>query len=169
MATIEDWPDASEFPYIALIRIRFEYQVDSVVAGILQRSIARLLPTEQAVTFAKAINVGVARTVRSAVQEQRPIAANVTELARSLDDYAELCPRPFPIPWPHYTVPGEGVDLRLGASARIGQPEPWRQVGAAEAAAAVLAGLSLIRAAGSETLQKELESVLQDTLQALAD
>jgi hypothetical protein len=167
MATIEDWPDASEFPYIALIRIRFEYQVDSVVAGVLQRSVARLLGTEQAVTFAKAINTGVSRAVRHSAGDRQPLVRSVSELARALDDFDELCPRPRH-PWPHF-LPANGTNLGIDPTVFNPQPEPWRQAGAAEAAAAVLAGLSLIREAGSEILQKELEPVLQDTLQALTD
>jgi hypothetical protein len=161
MTTAEDWPDASEFPYIALIRIRFEYQADSVIAGVLQRSIARLLPAEQAINFAKAINSGVSRVVLGAAGSRQPLERSLSELARVLDDFDELCPRPRH-PWPHYS-------LGVGSDRFDPQPQPWRQAGAAEAAAAVLAGLSLVRDAGSEMLQKELEPVLQDTLQALAD
>jgi hypothetical protein len=161
MAAVEDWPDASEFPYIALIRIRYEYQVDSVVAGIVQRSVARLLPAEHAVTFAKAVTAGVTRVVRQAAGNRRPLVRSVSELARALDDYDELCPRPR-WPWPHFT------GLQIDQAVLDPQPQPWRQAGAAESAAAVLAGLNLVREAGSELLQKELEPVLQDTLQALA-
>jgi hypothetical protein len=161
MATIEDWPEASEFPYIALIRIRYEYQIDSVVAGVLQRSVARLLPAEHALSFAKAINTGVSRVVATSAGGPQPAERNLTDLARVLDDFDELCPRPRR-PRPHFT----GIDVAV--SATDPQPQPWRQAGAAEAAAAVLAGLTLIRDAGSELLQKELEPVLQGTLQTLA-
>ncbi|WP_239308777.1 hypothetical protein [Frankia sp. Cj3] len=173
----DGWPGADQYPYRILIRIRYAYQLDSWLAGIAQRAVARLLPTERAAGFAAAVTAGTARAVLAQTRDARTASAptiGTAEVAAALDEFDELCPRP-PGYWPpHRPWPGLlGPEVDPWVTGPVPdpwgpRPEPWRAGGAAEATAAILAAVALIQRAGSDALQAEIEPVLREAVENLA-
>ncbi len=171
--TVEEGPSGGDVPYLPLSRTRYGYQLDSAVSGIVQRAVANLLPNDHAVTFARAVRVGVARVVLAQTQEPQPPVLATRDLAEALAEFEELCPRPRPRPWFSPRSWRPTTDAVLGPVPDpwvLGpEPDPWRPAaGAAEASAAVLAALGLLRRAGSDQLRAQLEPSLLETLGILA-
>lgn len=51
MYTTDGWPDASEYPYRALIRIRYAHELDVLLIRQLQRAVRTVAPAKQTERF----------------------------------------------------------------------------------------------------------------------
>ena len=171
----DGWPDAREFPYVALIRIRYAHQLDAAVVSAVQRRVAGVLPTRSVPGFVAEVRAAGARAARhdagarTEVDRER-LAAALTAFA----DFDEICPTwprpwpwPWPGPWPHGPQPDPWQDGP--------RPEPWRERfaalldgGLAEAGIIVVGGaVALVEQAAGEALRAELSGVLDRTAEEL--
>src|SRR6476620_8095921 len=135
MWTSDDFPGADHVPWQLLIRARYQYQVDAVIATMVARAALQVAPRSIGIQVAKAAMEAMSFEGREEVPAERRIAM----LETVADWDGELCPRPFP--WPHRD---ELFD--------VGDPST---VIVAERAATLLA------AAGSEGLQKALSGAFE--------
>src|SRR5262245_27327638 len=109
----DGWPDAQGVPWQLLIRIRYTYQVDVLVAAAIQRAVPPRLPESLGQAFAKAATSIAARTVTVGRVEQRKYTSEqLGNLARALTEFTDWCGTPRHEPGPH----------------------PWREGGLAEVA-----------------------------------
>jgi hypothetical protein len=152
MADDGDRSDGGTVPWQLLIRIRYVYQVDVLVAAAAQRAIVPALPEQLGATFARTVTAIAARAVSVGRTEQRELAEErVVGIARALDDFDTWCDR-----W------------RGGQDAEGGQ-HPWRESGRAEVAVIVDAALRLVMEIGSPDLRRTLGVALEDALAALQE
>jgi len=135
MWTSDDFPGADHVPWQLLIRARYQYQVDAVIAAMVARAALQVAPRSVCTQVAKAAMEAMSFGGREEVPAERRIAM----LETVADWDGELCPRPFP--WPHRDELFE-----------VGDPTT---VIVAERAAAILA------AAGSDQLQKALTGAFE--------
>jgi hypothetical protein len=126
--TFQDgWPDASEFPYPALIRIRYAHELDLEVLRIVQHAVIRTLPDKLATELAKTITSAAARVARAGANNPVPIGksasrANFTAFLSILSD-DDLCPTwPWPGPPPWWMLGSISAQWRVADPS----PVPWR-------------------------------------------
>jgi hypothetical protein len=152
MADDGDRPDGGTLPWRLLIRLRYIYQVDVLVAAAAQRAIVPVLPEHLGGTFARTVTAIAARAVSVGRTEQRELADDrVVGIARALDDFDTWC--------------GRWRDEPDAES----EPNPWRESGRAEVAVIVDAALRLVMEVGSPDLRRTLGVALEDTLAALQE
>lgn len=149
----DGWPDVQGVPWQLLIRIRYTYQVDVLVAAVIQRAVAPRLPEQLGVGFARVATSIAARTVTVGRVEQREFtSAQLAGLARALSDFDEWCGTP----WPHHITADP-------------DPHPWREGGLAEVAVIIDAANRLVQQVGSADLRRGLGPALDDVLGALQE
>ena len=154
----DDWGYTEGMPWQELIRIRYVYEVDVLIAGAVQRAVARALPEGIARQFARsvtAISAGVVQDGRAALQELD--VERLGHIMRAFDDFVGWCGTP-PGPRPHRWQGFGGPD-----------PSPWKESGLAEVSLFVAAAADLVGAVGSKQLQGGLGIVLEETLTALRE
>jgi hypothetical protein len=153
----DGWPDVQGVPWQLLIRIRYTYQVDVLVAAVVQRAVAPRLPEQLGIGFARMATSIAARTVTVGRVEQRDFGSGqLAGLARALSDFDEWCGTP----WPHHRAGGPGSDP---------DPHPWREGGLAEVAVIIDAANRLVQQVGSADLRRGLGPALDDVLGALQE
>lgn len=151
----DGWSDVQGVPWPLLIRIRYTYHVDVVVAAVIQRAIAPRLPEHLGQAFARAATSIAARTVTVGRVEQREFAGEqLGRLARALADFVGWCGTP----WPHRSPVGPDPD-----------PHPWWEGGLAEVAVIIDAANRLVQEVGSADLRRSLGPALDDLLGALQE
>lgn len=94
MWTPEDFPGADKVPWQLLIRARFVYQIDAVIASQVVRALAEVLPSKAAVELSHA----AARAVASAPRDKAAPESGVRALA-AFDDFWDWCGTKWPR-WP---------------------------------------------------------------------
>lgn len=174
MAQIDGWPDVDGLPWEEIIRIRYEYEIDVLVATAVQRAVTPGLAREAAVLFARATTAAAARAVQAAgaASPSSVGADSVLALARALDEFGDWCgtkPRyrwvpvigPGPDPW--------GDPPPTPWVVADPQPNPWRQTGLAHTAAVIAAADRLIATVGGAGLRRDLSVALDAALGSLAD
>lgn len=148
----DGWPDVQGVPWQLLIRIRYTYQVDVLVAAVTQRAVAPRLPEQLGLAFARVVTSIAARTVTVGRVEQREFTSGqLAGLARALSDFDEWCGTP----WPHHGPEPE--------------THPWREGGLAEVAVIIDAANRLVQQVGSSDLRRSLGPALDDVLGALQE
>jgi hypothetical protein len=154
----DGWPDVQGVPWQLLIRVKYTYQVDVLVAAVTQRAVAPRLPEGLGQAFTKATTSIAARTVTVGRVEQRKFSSEqLGGLARALDDFMGWCGTP----WPHHLPKqGPGPDP---------DPHPWREGGLAEVALIIDAANRLVQEVGSSDLRRSLGPALDDVLGALQE
>ena len=136
MWSADDFPGAGEVPWRELIRARYEYQIDAIVASVVTRAVANVANVELAAEVAKA-------AIEAARFDGEPVEAPAERRLGMLETIADwdgdLCPR---FPWP---------------------PKPHRfdELGDPMVSLVLQNALTLVGAAGSEQLQKILGSALE--------
>ena len=136
MWSAEDFPGAEEVPWPELIRARYQFEVDAIVASIVTRAVAQVAAPELSEFVAKAAVEG-ARFNGERVEA--PAEGRLGMLSIIADWDGDLCPRFW---WP----PRRHRDDELG--------DPLVNVVLDKA-------VSLVETAGSEQLQKVLGTALQ--------
>jgi hypothetical protein len=155
----DGWPDTGTVPWQLLIRIRYSYQVDVLIAAVTQRAVVPGLPEQIGGTFARTVTAIAARAVSVGRAEQQELVTDrLGGLARSLADFDDFCGT---WPRPHWWLGGDpDVDP---------DPQPWRQGGLAEVAVIIDAASRLVMDVGSADLRRSLGVTLEDTLAALQE
>jgi hypothetical protein len=139
--------DVRGVPWQLLIRIRYTYQVDVLVAAVIQRAVSPRLPVGLGQAFARTATSVAARTVTVGRVEQRKFSNEpLGNLARSLDDFLQWCT-------PH----------------RDPEPQPWHEGGLADVAVIIDAANRLVQEVGSADLRRGLGPALDDVLGALQE
>ncbi|MDQ1294824.1 MAG: hypothetical protein QG608_2709 [Actinomycetota bacterium] len=97
----DGWPDASDFPYRALIRIRYSHEIDLVALEIVQRSLLLGGRTEITGEVAASLTRLSARRALGAVGRPEPIREKRDlERLEALRRWArEMVLKPSPDPW----------------------------------------------------------------------
>jgi hypothetical protein len=135
----DDNIDFSTIPWQLLIRARYAYEVDAVIASIVARQVSAVAPT----SIAHAVTAAARESVSTGNREYAAPEARVTALSALADWEDNWCGTPYP----HHPHFGE-----LG--------DPMSEVVLGQA-------LELVRRAGSEGLQKTLGSALAEHAPAL--
>jgi hypothetical protein len=164
------WPDVNGLPWEEIIRIRYEYEIDVLVATAVQRAVTPGLAREAAVSFAHATTAAAARVVRAGRTQGRHAGAEqVLGLARALDEFDDwrgAVPRRRPSKGRRLLVADPDPSPWVVADP---DPNPWRNVGWAGAAAVIAAADRLISNVGSTELRQDLSAALDVALGSLAD
>ncbi len=137
MWTYDDFPGAKNVPWQLLIRARFVHEIDAVLASTIVRNLGGVASVSVTKTLIAA--------AEKALSDKRPTEVSAGQRAAAViavADWEELCPRPWPWPWPprRHLVFDELSD-------------PITTVLAERA-------IQLVKAAGSEALQKSLGGAL---------
>lgn len=131
----DNFPGADHVPWQLLIRARFANEIDRVVASTVVHAVSGVAPVRVATEIASAASAGTAVGIK-ATPEQRVAALEAAA------DFEDICPPPRhwpPRPHPHW------LD-------ELGDP----------ISSLVLAkALDLVRAAGSDELNKTLGTALE--------
>ncbi|MCW2754293.1 MAG: hypothetical protein JWQ32_1704 [Marmoricola sp.] len=135
----DDNIDFSSIPWQLLIRARYAYEVDAVIASIVARQVTAFAPTN----VAHAVTAAARESVSGANREHATPEAKVTALSAVADYDDNWCGTPYPH-HPHFSELGD----------------PLSEVVIAQS-------LELVQRAGSEELQKTLGSALADHAAAL--
>jgi hypothetical protein len=111
----DGWPDASDFPYRVLIRIRYSHEIDLLALEIVQRALLLGGRTEITGEVADSLTRLSARRALAAVGRPEPIGENRDlERLEVLRRWArEMMLRPNPDPWKPDPTPGvpQGIGL----------------------------------------------------------
>lgn len=136
MFTAEDFPGAEEVPWPELIRARYQFEIDAIVASVVVRAVAHVATAELSEAVAKAAFEGASF---DGEREEAPAERRIGMLSIIADWDGDLCPRFW---WP---------------------PQPPRRDDLGDPLVTVVLdnAASLVRVAGSDRLQKALGSVLQ--------
>jgi hypothetical protein len=167
----DGWPDASEFPYIALIRIRYAHELDLEVLHIVQRAVARTLAPDVATPVAKTITAAAARVAKAGMERPVPIeeAASAATFAtfRSVLDDEDLCPKPFPWPWPgpHHRFDPSPQPWRFVLGP---QPDPWQEISMVDAVRVLISAHAALGAIVDRETAENVGATLNATLDQLA-
>jgi|GEM_PF-844498 len=111
MWDIDHFPGADKVPWQLLIRARFAYEIDAVVASQVVNTLTAVLPRKAAVQFARNATLAVSGGSREPVEQDTSARALI-----AFADYDDWCgtmwprwprwpfpypfPFPFPFPWP---------------------------------------------------------------------
>jgi hypothetical protein len=136
MWSAEDFPGAGEVPWQELIRARYQFEVDAIVASLVMRAVAVVGSGELSAEVTKAALEGAQF---DSERQEAPAERRLALLETVADWDGDLCPRFWWPPRPHR-------DDEIG--------DPMVNVVLENAA-------NLVFSAGSETLQKVLGSALQ--------
>jgi hypothetical protein len=166
MAEDGDLPDTGTVPWQLLIRMRYVYQADVLVAAATQRAVVPALPESIGRAFARTVTAIAARAVSVGRTEQRELGDDrVVGVARALDEFGNWCGT-----WPQHQCRDEfAVRMESGAEPEPALSSPWRESGLAEVAVIVDAALRLVMEVGSPDLRRTLGVALEDTLAALQE
>ncbi len=159
----DDWPDTEDMPWQELIRIRYVYEVDVLIASAVQRAVARALPEAFVPRFARSVTAIAAGAVQDGRAERQEMnVERLGHIMRAFDDFDDWCGTryrwPVRVPRPH-PGPGPGEP----------DPSPWKESGLAEVSLFIAAAADLVGATGSKELQRSLGTVLDEALTALRD
>jgi hypothetical protein len=94
MWTPEDFPGADHVPWQLLIRARFVYQIDAIIASQVVRALAEVLPAKAAVELSHA----AARVVADVPRDKAAPETTARALA-AYDDFWDWCGTKWPR-WP---------------------------------------------------------------------
>jgi hypothetical protein len=153
--TSDGWPDRSEFPYRALIRIRYAHEVDLEILRIVQHAVVRTLAHEMATEIVRATTAAAARVARTGATKPTPIeqaADRLVSLRAVLHD-EDLCPiwttRPWP--WPDPT------------------PPPWQDLSSVDGIRVLIAAESAAAGLADREAADQLRTAVIGALEALAE
>ena len=136
MWSSEDFPGADQVPWPYLIRARYQFEVDAVIASMVARAALIVAPRGFGAKIAKA---AVESTRFGGGREEAPAERRVAMLNLVADWDGDLCPKPRP--WP-----------RFDELTEIGDPS---------IVIVLERAMALLEVAGSEQLQKALGSALE--------
>ncbi len=135
----EHFPGANKVPWRLLIRARFVYEVDAVLASTIVRTVGSMASAGAGKALTVAAEKALADKRHAEVSAQQRVAA-----LTALLDWDDWCGTPWPRHWPWPPRPHDVFD-------DLSDP-----------VAALFAdrALQLVKAAGSEALQKSLGGAL---------
>ena len=136
MWSSEDFPGADHVAWPYLIRARYQFEVDAVIASLVARAALVVAPRGFGSQVAKA---AIESTRLGGGREEAPAESRIAMLNLVADWDGDLCPKPRP--WPH-----------LDELTEIGDPT---------IVIVLERALQLLDAAGREQLQQPLGSVLE--------
>lgn len=136
MWSSEDFPGAEHVAWPYLIRARYQFEVDAVIASMVARAAVVVAPRGVGAQIAKA---AVEATKLGGGREEAAAESRIAMLNLVADWDGDLCPKPRP--WPH-----------LDELTEIGDPS---------IVIVIERSLAMLGAAGSEQLQKVLGSALE--------
>lgn len=152
MWDIDNFPGADKVPWQLLIRARFAYEIDAVVASRVVHTLAGVLPRAAAVEFARAATRSVSAASREPVERETAARALI-----ALADFDDWCGTVWPRwPWPWPPVPGPWPDPRGIDIERFGEILDPIVVIAFDRAR------ELVDAVGSPELQKGFSAALDE-------
>ncbi|SOD73748.1 hypothetical protein SAMN05892883_2979 [Jatrophihabitans sp. GAS493] len=138
MWDVDSFPGAGNVPWQLLIRARYSYQVDAVVASAVQHAVGQVASVKVVEEIARAASLAAAQSASEAPKasgEQRGSAIV------ALFDFDDFCGTYWPHkPRPHYV----------------------EEFGDAAVSAVLPAAAELVRLAGSDVLQKTLGAALAE-------
>ncbi len=136
MWSSEDFPGADHVAWPYLIRARYQFEVDAVIASMVARAALVVAPRGFGTQVAKA---AIESTRLGGGREEAPAEGRIAMLNLVADWDGDLCPKPRP--WPH-----------LDELTELGDPT---------IVIVLERALQLLSVAGSEQLQKVLGAALE--------
>lgn len=159
MWTPDDFPGADHVPWQLLIRARYVFELDAVIASRVVRALAEVLPATAAAELSRAATRALTAVPRTPVK-----AATTTRALTAFADFDDWCgtkwPRwPWPWPGPRWFDPRELItDGRL--TVEFADPIAIATLGRARA---------FVDAAGSPEFSKEFGAALDQAAGSFAN
>lgn len=152
--TSDDWPDRSEFPYRALIRIRYVHEVDVEILRVVQHAVVGTLARDAAAEIVRVTTAAAARVARAGAAKPIPIeqAADRLLALRAILSAEDLCPIWTTVPWPW---PGPW-------------PTPWQDLSSVDGVRVLIAAQSAAAALADREAADQLRTAVAGALEALA-
>ncbi|QEO10587.1 hypothetical protein [Protaetiibacter larvae] len=94
----EHFPGADNVPWQLLIRARFAFEIDAVIASQIVHALAEVLPTKAVVQLSRAATQAVAAGSRAKVAPETTLGA--LSAAADFDDWCGTTWPRWPFPWP---------------------------------------------------------------------
>ena len=119
--TTDDWPDRSELPYRALIRIRYVHEVDLEILRVVQHAVVRTLARDAAAAIVSVTTAAAARLARAGAARPIPIDEAPDRLVtlRTVLSDEDLCPIRLTVPWPFPSLDPPQPDPTLVDGVRV--------------------------------------------------
>jgi hypothetical protein len=133
----DSFPGADKVPWQLLIRARYAYEIDALVASLVVHQLGRVASVKLVEEVTSSAGEGLALSPRDEVGAEQRIAT-----LGAAADFDELCPPNWPFHWP--PRPHQGLD---------DLSDPFTVIVASRA-------LDLVRVAGSDALNKTLGDTL---------
>lgn len=159
--------DRADFSWRVLIRARYAFHVDSVIAGVIQRAVVPLLPAGMAADVSTKMTAATA----NAIVQGSTGKARMTRI--SDEQFGSACravaafddEHPCGTPWPRrYRIPGIILTGTVPDTAPATLKDLLPSSGFTEAGAALVAAADLVEAVGSAQLREHLSPVLKEAL-----
>ncbi|HXM58477.1 MAG TPA: hypothetical protein VOB72_23960 [Candidatus Dormibacteraeota bacterium] len=152
--TSGDWPDRSEFPYRALIRIRYVHEVDLEILRVVQHAVARTLARDVAAGIVRVTTAAAARVARAGAARPIPVEQATDRLAslRAVLSDEDLCPVWTTTPWPW---PGPW-------------PTPWQDLSSVDGVRVLVAAETAAMALADREAADQLRTAVAGALEAMA-
>ncbi len=167
----DNWPDPGDFPYPAMIRIRYVHELDLELLRVLQHAVIESLDPELAASVAKTITSAAARVAKNAAERPTLISGSASAphaVAMLLDDCAtpwRRRPWPEPPPWWRYELgPQPWRDSRSDPDSR-----PWRETSLVVGVRVLTAAREALGAVADRAAAKQVEAAVDSALDQLAN